>query len=171
MHTELPIGRFLKSTSLGGNIVISAIIRLRCKLVRRINLAFLGFVLVAGCGDATTSEPKPPLGSNTVLRGMPDFTLRPGDIPNTDDVDHAGPMFRIRINSVGEIYRNDQLTTKADVVAELLAIPDISDVAVEIEGDPDVRVSMVIELQSYLSHSVPGLKSVTNVVVREQSGE
>ncbi len=150
--------------------LIGNVPRMKCKIVSKFNIALLGSVILVGCDARTVPEPVPPSVSNTVLRGMPDFTPRPGVIPTADDLDHAGPKFCFRINSSGEIYRNDQLTSRSGIVDELLATPNLTEVAVVFEGDSDVRVPTVVEWQSYLSDSVPDLGAVTYVVVDGPDG-
>jgi len=127
-------------------------------------------MILTGCDDGKAPDIASRPASDTTLPGAPDFTSRPGDIPTTDVLSQTGRRFHLRINSNGEILRNDQPTSRSDIINELLAIPDIGNVAVVIEGDSDVLVGNVIELQSYLSDSVPGLGSTTHVVVLESDG-
>lgn len=139
-------------------------------LVPKLNVALFAFVLYGGCDSRQPPVNSTPSASNTVLRGAPDFAPSPSTIPSVDDAEHVGPTFSLQIDSDGQIFRNDQLTSKSDVVDELLAIPNVGDFAIVIEGDADVRVSLVVELQSLLSESVPGLGTVTYIAVRDQDG-
>jgi len=133
--------------------------------------ALVGFIILTGCDankapdDVSRSEP------NTTLPDTPDFAPRPDVIPTSAYLDHTGPKFLLRMNTDGEIFRNDKLTSRSAIVDELLAIPDIADVAVIIEVNSDMLVRHVLELQSYLSDSVPGLRASPFISVQEPGGE
>ena len=102
---------------------------------------------------------------------MPDVAAVEDSLPAVEHRVHTGPEFRIRINKEGDIFRDDRRLSRSDLVDELRSLPNVADFALVIEGDADVRVAIVTELQTYLSESVPEIGSATFVEVREPDAE
>jgi hypothetical protein len=146
------------------------VIRLNVRNVRKCLIALLGLAFLIGCDAASSPAPLPPARSNAVLRGAPDFTPRPGDIPVPNDLELSDTKFRIHIASNGQLFRNGDLTSTLEIIDELLSIPDIGNVTIMLEGDSDVSISEVSKLQSDLSDAVPYLGSVVFSVSNTPDG-
>lgn len=137
----------------------------------RSSAALFGFMVLTGCDNNKAPDVVSRAESNTALPGTLDFTPRRDVIPPADYLEHTGPIFLLRMNTDGEIFRNDQLTSRSDVAAELLALSNLADVAVIIEVNSDMLVKHTQDLNSYFSDSVPGLGTVTYVVMSDSDDE
>ena len=129
------------------------------KLVRKSTLIVLGLALLFGC-DSSAPPRALPTPSHTELRAAPDFTPKPGDIPVPGEFPSTDSAFRIHASSSGELFRDGKAVPLPSIIKELLDLPDVENTTILIEGDSDVRMSVLLKLQSDLSDAIPNLGSV-----------
>jgi uncharacterized membrane protein len=96
---------------------------------------------------------------------IPDFDL--SSIPSDSDSEPTEPMYRLRINAEGELYRNSQLISRSAVIDDLRGFPDVSEVHVVVDGDPTVTVKTVVGLQKDLGKEIPNYGPFTYSVTRD----
>ncbi|MFG0267571.1 MAG: alpha/beta-hydrolase family protein, partial [Rhodopirellula sp. JB055] len=100
---------------------------------------------------------------------IPDFD--PSSIPSDSDLEPTEPMYRLRINGEGELYRNSQLISRSNVIDDLRGFPDVSEVHVVVDGDPTVTVRTVTGFQKYLSDEIPDSGPFSYYVSHDETEE
>ena len=132
-------------------------------------------IALAGCDSNTSSVPSDDVTVEKVWHGETDHIAIPEEIPEfdlsaiptIDSIDRAERKFEISIDVNGQLFRHGEVTTQSAVIEELHATKNISDVAVIVTGDSDVRISTVTALQRALWDAIPELGSVTYIAVRK----
>jgi biopolymer transport protein ExbD len=135
----------------------------------RVTVVFL--IVLTGC-DST----KPPISSPDVTvekiwhgesehianpEVSPDFDI--SAIPTVDNFESVGEKYEISIDRNGQLYRHGKKISQSAIIEELKANKNISDTAVIVTGDAEIRISIITELRRTLSASVPELRRITFV--------
>jgi hypothetical protein len=136
----------------------------------RFSVTVVFLVVLTGC-DSTIPPISPDVTVEKIWHGesehianpevSPDFDI--STIPTVDDFESVGEKFEISIDRNGQLYRHGKKTSQSAVIEELKANKKISDTAVIVIGDAEIRTSIITALRRTLSESVPELRQFTFV--------